>query len=202
MMWPRVINIVLGVWLMAAPAILGYGGAGGTNDVVVGALSVTSAIVSLSEVMRSIRWFNVAMGMSLLFAPLYLGFVDSPIGHRMFVGLLMLSSALVRGRIKSRFGGGWSGPVARRSSCSARDSLIETVSLRRMPRAAAVVDTMSGAVESLHTQCGCPDDLIGGARDFDGGLVEPGQDRPRNRVLHLANPVVSNDESNSELRCG
>ena len=107
-MWPRIINIGLGVWLMAAPAILGYGGAGRTNDVIVGALSATSAIVSLSEVMRPMRWVNVAMGVWLLVAPSYLGYGYSPIGHRMFVALLMLSSALVRGRIESRFGGGWS----------------------------------------------------------------------------------------------
>jgi hypothetical protein len=107
-MWPRIINIVLGVWLMAAPGILGYDGAGRTNDVIVGAVSATSAIVSLSEVMRPIRWVNVAMGASLLVAPMYLGFDYGAAWHRLFVGLLMLSSALVRGRIESRFGGGWS----------------------------------------------------------------------------------------------
>lgn len=107
-MWPRVINTLAGVWLMAAPGIVGYGGTGRTHDVIVGAVSAATAVVSLSEVMRPMRWINVASGAWLLLAPSYLGFNDSAVGLRMFVGLLMLSSALIRGRIESRFGGGWS----------------------------------------------------------------------------------------------
>ena len=107
-MWPRVINILAGIWLMTAPAVLGYGGTGRTNDIIAGAVCVASAIVSLSEVMRPMRWINVALGVALLVSPLYLGFNASALGQRMFVGLLVLSSALVRGRLESRFGGGWS----------------------------------------------------------------------------------------------
>ena len=106
-MWPRFISIAVGLGLMSAPGLYGYGGLARTNDTIVGALAVTSAIIALSEVMRPIRWVNVALGVSLLVSPWYLAAAEGGM-YRVLAGLVLLSAGLVRGRITSQFGGGWS----------------------------------------------------------------------------------------------
>ena len=106
-MWLRVIAAMAGLWLMAAPWVLGYSGVWRTNDSIAGTLAVSAAIIAMSEVTRAARWINVAIGAWLLLAPLILGFGTAPLWHRMLAGLLLLSTALVRGRTHARVGGGW-----------------------------------------------------------------------------------------------
>lgn len=107
-MWFRLLGVAAGIWLMAAPSVIGYDGVWRTNDSIAGAVAVSAAIIAMSEVTRSVRWINVAIGAWLLLSPLVLGFGPAPLWHRMLAGLLLLSTALVRGPIRSRVGGGWS----------------------------------------------------------------------------------------------
>ena len=107
-MWLRLLSVGAGLWLMAAPAVLGYSGIWRTNDSIVGALSVSAGIIAMSEVMRPLRWINVALGAWLLLAPIFLQPGSVAMGHRLFAGLVILSAALVRGSLKTRVGGGWS----------------------------------------------------------------------------------------------
>ena len=106
-MWWRLIGVVVGVWLMAAPWVFGYSGVWRTNDSIAGTLAVSAAIIAMSEVTRAARWVNVAVGAWLLLAPLVLDLGTAPMWHRMLAGLLLFSTALVRGRTYARVGGGW-----------------------------------------------------------------------------------------------
>lgn len=107
-MWARLLNICLGVWLMASPSVLGYAGWARTISTIVGALSASFACIAIWEVTRPLRWANAALGVSLLVAVWALGSESDVATNGTIVGLLMLALALVRGEVKEMYGGGWS----------------------------------------------------------------------------------------------
>ncbi len=107
-MWARCINAALGIWLMAAPAILGYDNPAQTHDRIVGPLIATVAIVGIWEVTRGLRWINFAFGCWLLFVPLVLGYGwGVATWNSLGIGALVALFACFGGRIEGRFGGGW-----------------------------------------------------------------------------------------------
>lgn len=73
-MWARLLNIVLGVWLMASPSVLGYVGQARTNSTITGALAASFACIAIWGVTRPLRWLNVALGAWLIVAGWVLGF--------------------------------------------------------------------------------------------------------------------------------
>lgn len=109
-MWARLANTALGLWLMAAPAVLGYEGtAAATNDRITGPLAATFAIIAIWEVTRTLRWLNLALGLWLLAAPWSLGgFPAEATLTSMATGALLAVFSLVRGKIRQDHGGGWS----------------------------------------------------------------------------------------------
>ena len=93
---------------MAAPAVLGYGGAAQTNDRVVGPVAATFAVVAIWQATRSLRWVNLAAGLWLLAAPWVLGYGETaPTVNSLAVGVVLAALALVKGEVTRRFGGGW-----------------------------------------------------------------------------------------------
>ena len=106
-MWPRLINIAVGVWLMAAPAALKYDGRAADHDRIVGPLIASIACISIWEATRALRGVNVVIGAWMLLAPWLLSFPTTPTWHTMVCGAAVVGFALVRGRLKHRFDGGW-----------------------------------------------------------------------------------------------
>lgn len=106
--WARIINIALGIWLMAAPATLGYSGVAATNHYIVGPLIVSSAAIALAQVTRPVRWVNVPLGLWLIVSPLVLGYEAGAYLNGLIVGVVVSSLALFKGKVNQRFGGGWS----------------------------------------------------------------------------------------------
>lgn len=107
-MWIRLVNAALGIWLMAAPAVLGYSGAAGTNDRIVGPAVATFAIVAMAGATRPARWANTVFGAWLLVAPWLLGYGGTPRLNDMVVGAVVIAVSLVRGHVGDTFAGGWS----------------------------------------------------------------------------------------------
>lgn len=108
-MFPRLVNILLGVWLLVAPAILGYDGPAAKNSWIVGPLAASFAVIAIWEATRPLRYMNVLMGLWLLLAPWVLQFESTlALWNSLIAGVLMIPVALVRGPIHQRFGGGWS----------------------------------------------------------------------------------------------
>lgn len=103
--WNLAACAALGIWLMAAPAVLGIGGAAAGNDQLVGALVVTFAAIGFGESARAARLVNVPLGIWLLVAPWVLSGAP-PAGrwNDLAVGLLVILLSLRRGRVESRFG--------------------------------------------------------------------------------------------------
>lgn len=108
-MWAQCINMLLGIWLMAAPTALGYVGPARTNHRIIGPLAVSCAVIALWEVTRPVRWGNFVFGLWLLVAPWVFTDTWAALLNSSLVGLLLMIFASVRGTAEpQRFGGGWS----------------------------------------------------------------------------------------------
>jgi hypothetical protein len=106
-MWARLLHIILGVWLMAAPEVLGYPDPARTHDRIIGPVAASMAIIAVWQVARSVRWVHLILGGWLVLAPWVLGYDTAALLHSTAVGALMSGCALVRGKVEQRFGGGW-----------------------------------------------------------------------------------------------
>lgn len=92
---------MLGVWLMAAPAVLGYGAAAATSDRVAGPIIASVSLVAASAIARGLRWLN------LLPAAWLLGFpTDALVSSVAVGGVVALLTPLGRAD-PDRYGGGW-----------------------------------------------------------------------------------------------
>ena len=108
-MWAQVINALLGLWLMAAPAVLGADKTIANNDHIVGPLIASFAIISWWEATRVVRLYNVPLGLWLLVAPWVLGYDNTAaIVNDMLVGVVVIGLSFVKGKVEGKFGGGWS----------------------------------------------------------------------------------------------
>lgn len=76
--WTSGINVVLGLWLVIAPFLLGYSGltAALWNDVLIGALIAILAGIRTAKPLQQegISWTNVVLGAWLIVAPFVLGY--------------------------------------------------------------------------------------------------------------------------------
>ena len=106
-MWAHGIACCIGLWLMASPPVLGYGGAARINDFVVGPVAASIACVAMWQVTRPVRWANLALGAWLLLSPLILGHASLSAVNSVLSGLALGGLSCVRGRLTHRMGGGW-----------------------------------------------------------------------------------------------
>jgi hypothetical protein len=101
-------GVLLGVWLMASPAVFAYEGAARAGAIIAGVLAASMSWIALSEVTRPVRRINLVIGGWLVVSaflprqPLIAAITSAA------AGVLLGISGLVRSRIKGRYGGGWS----------------------------------------------------------------------------------------------
>jgi SPW repeat len=107
-MWPQIVNAAVGIWLMAAPAVLGYGDPAQTSDRIAGPLAAAFAIIAASEITRPVRWVNLPIGLWLLIVPWVLGFPTVATVNSMIAGVILIVCARLGGGVMGQFGGGWS----------------------------------------------------------------------------------------------
>lgn len=101
-------GFILGVWLMAAPAVLDYSGLAATIDRIVGPTAAAAAWIAGAEVTRSVRWVNVALGSWTIVSALLLDRSTTEAVHALVTGaLLIVTSLLMTGFQQDRFAGGW-----------------------------------------------------------------------------------------------
>ena len=106
-MWARIVTALLGIWMMAAPAVLGYGGAAATSDRIAGPLAASFAFVAIWDVVRALRWVDAPIGLWMIFAPLILGYGGPAAVNGVAVGVVVATLSLVPGKVEEEFGGGW-----------------------------------------------------------------------------------------------
>ncbi|MER3375033.1 MAG: SPW repeat protein [Allomuricauda sp.] len=107
-MWTIFINIILGIWLMAAPTILGYGPIASDNGHIVGPIIVTFSTISLWEATNAVRKWNYPFALWLLLAPWILEYdLTIAIISDMLIGAMVFAMSTLRSSMKNRYGGGW-----------------------------------------------------------------------------------------------
>jgi hypothetical protein len=103
--WTLLASTALGLWLMAAPAVLGSTGAAADNSRVVGALIVTTAVIAMAEVGRALRFLNVLFALWIAAAPWILsGATTATTWNNAVVGIVVILLSLPRGKIRERYG--------------------------------------------------------------------------------------------------
>lgn len=103
--WTLVVVVGLGLWLMAAPAVLGTGGAAADSDHLVGGLVITIAAIAFAEPTRAARYANAVAGAWLLVAPWVLGGMTGPARvSNVAVGVVLILTSRYKGRIHDRYG--------------------------------------------------------------------------------------------------
>lgn len=104
----RVVAVVVGVWLMAAPAVLGYGDPAASSDRIAGPIGGGIAFVALWKVVRPLRWGVLPVGAWLVVAPAVLGYDDLTAWANSIACGLVLACSVRFGRVSpEEFGGGW-----------------------------------------------------------------------------------------------
>jgi hypothetical protein len=104
--WTLLLSAALGVWLMAAPAVLGVTGTAADSSHVAGALVVTWAVIAFGEIARPVRLLNIPVGLWIAVSPWLLsGATGASQWIDACVGLLLVGLSLRRGHIEERFGG-------------------------------------------------------------------------------------------------
>lgn len=107
-MWARIATTLLGIWLMAAPEVLGFGKSSSDNAHIVGPLIATFSIISLSECTRNVQLFNLPFAVWLLLAPWILQYDNNTaLLNDYAVGILVILLSFVKMKRQNRFGGGW-----------------------------------------------------------------------------------------------
>jgi hypothetical protein len=97
-------SVLLGIWLMFAPAVLGGTETAANSDRLVGALIVTVAAISTAEVVRTFRFFNLLLAVWLLVAPWALiGSTSALAWSDVVSGVLVFALTLPRGAIRERY---------------------------------------------------------------------------------------------------
>jgi hypothetical protein len=91
--------VLVGLWLMAAPAILGYGDPARASDRIVGPLVAAVACTAISAVVRDVRRVNLLAAAWLLVAPWVLGYGLAPAINSTVAGARRPGHAAVRWRL-------------------------------------------------------------------------------------------------------
>ena len=103
--WNLLASTAIGLWLMAAPAVLNTVPPAAHSDHLIGALVVTVAMISLSDVGRALRYVNVLFGAWFIVAPWVLGgATTSSTVSDIIAGVALIVLSLPRGPVGERYG--------------------------------------------------------------------------------------------------
>ena len=107
-MFYQILNIALGLWLMAAPDVLKYNGVAADVDQIIGPIVASFSIIALSGCTRAVAFYNLPLGIWLLLAPWILGYENelSTINDTV-VGLFVTLFSYFKRRTDQQYGGGW-----------------------------------------------------------------------------------------------
>ncbi len=115
----QLIQVGVGVWLMAAPAVLGMTDPAATNYHIVGPIIAALGGVAAGECTRSVRFWNVPLALWLLCSPLTMATPEAVMINSITAGGASLALCFVRGRVQHQYGGGWMALLHERDDPSA-----------------------------------------------------------------------------------
>jgi len=105
----QIASVVLALWLIVSPDVLGFGDPARTATRGIGPLALFFAVLAIRDVTRPVRWANLATGIALLFLPWLLRYgAWTPILNSLIAGVLLIGFAQVHDKTRHATGGGWS----------------------------------------------------------------------------------------------
>ncbi|MCC9167568.1 SPW repeat domain-containing protein [Pontibacter harenae] len=103
--WNLIIIMLVGMWVMAAPGVLGYSGTIANSNHLAGAIVVTFAIIAMSEVARPLRYLHILLGLWLVAAPFILGAnQDMAMWNSLAAGIIIIPLAFRKGKVEDKRG--------------------------------------------------------------------------------------------------
>ena len=103
--WPILVQLAIGLWLMARPDILPFAGRTADCDHLLGAMIVTVAAVASAEVTRIARYINVLLGIfSIIVAMVFALSLPIVFYSEIISGIALIFVSLPRGKIVERYG--------------------------------------------------------------------------------------------------
>ena len=107
-MWSQLTLTILGIWMMVAPAILGYDKNISDNAHIVGPLIATFSMIAIWECTRNMRLLNLPVAFWMMAAPLFIEYNnDTALMHDYGVAIAVIFLLLVKPARKHTFAGGW-----------------------------------------------------------------------------------------------
>jgi hypothetical protein len=104
----QTVGIIVGVWLMAAPAALGYADATAADvHRIIGPVAASAALVAVWEATRGARLVNVVLGVLLVLAPLLVAHPADAAVSGVVSGVALAAASPVGGRSRQSMAGGW-----------------------------------------------------------------------------------------------
>ena len=104
----QVIAAAVGIGVMAAPSLFGYGGLAADIDHVIGPLAASIGIMAASQILRAVRWVHLGSGVVLLVSVVLVDRTGVASACIAGAGVVLVGAAFVRGQLEVSFGGGWS----------------------------------------------------------------------------------------------
>ncbi|GAB3536156.1 hypothetical protein GCM10027443_26040 [Pontibacter brevis] len=103
--WNQFIIMLIGMWIMAAPGVLGYSGQIANSSYLTGAIIVAFAVIAMSEVGRPLRYLQILFGLWLIAAPWVLGTDnDTAMWNSVICGIVLIPLTLPRGKVEDKRG--------------------------------------------------------------------------------------------------
>ena len=112
--WAQFLGALLGLWLMVAPAVLGYDEPLSTVHRIIGPMVAAVGIVALWGHLHALsRWLHPPLGVLLVIVPPLSGVLGTGIEtvalvNSLVVGPALLVLGVLGGRVTEHYGGGWS----------------------------------------------------------------------------------------------
>ncbi|HEU5147369.1 MAG TPA: vitamin K epoxide reductase [Chryseosolibacter sp.] len=107
-MWAQIVMTLLGIWMMVAPAVLGFPKYIADNARIVGPLVASFSLIAIWECTRNVRLFNLPLAVWLFAAPFVLGYGnDTALMNDYIIAILLILLCFVRPTRVHKFGGGW-----------------------------------------------------------------------------------------------
>ncbi|MDD5249534.1 MAG: SPW repeat protein [Rhodocyclaceae bacterium] len=113
--WQDPVNLVLGLWMLISPWVLGYQAesAAQSNAVIVGVVIAILAALELFQVTAWEEWVNFVLGIWLLISPWVLRFstMTTPMANAVIIGIAVAVLAIWALGTDRDIGGWWSHPT-------------------------------------------------------------------------------------------
>lgn len=110
--WQDPVNLILGLWMIVSPWLLGYESeaAATSNAVILGIVIAVLAALELFNVTAWEEWGNFVLGLWLVISPWVLGFrsVSSAMSNDVVIGILVAVLAIWALGTDKDIGGWWS----------------------------------------------------------------------------------------------